>query len=190
MYNGFNKTYGNVVVGVRGAAVACGNGRSIYVCDNLTVSCKYVVNAICGVYSAAYYTEGSEKFKLKLKDYYYTDVWKEAYPVITELVLDMKATTAEDPMGWATPVDVVIRNNFCYGDKANCDYRGIKPYSIEDPIYALNPDTITEPSTQRGDLIVFSSKRTPFPDMEEAFDQAKGFIAISYEDYLSMGRVK
>lgn len=190
MYNGFNKTYGNVMVGVRGAAVACGNGRSIHIHDNLTVSCKYIVTAICGVYTGAYITDSPEKFKQKRQDYYMTDVWKEAYPVISELVMDMKATTADDPMGWATPVDIVIKNNFCYGDKANCDYRGIRPYSIESPIYTLNPDTIVEPSTKTGDLIIFNSRRTPFPDMEEAFDQAKGFIAISYEDYLQMGRVK
>ncbi len=187
MYNGNNNTYGNIFVGITGCGVAMGNGRNIYIANNLVISAHHVVTGICGIYVNAYYGTPSSH-KNTLNQYMYDDIWVEAYPEMSKLVMDMTKTTADDSMGWATPVNVVIKDNFFYGDKYNTGHRNeIQPLSLENPFYTLNPDTIVDMTANNGTLVVFNSRRDGMPDIKEALETAYATTGITYEQFLEMG---
>ena len=187
MYNGNNNTYGNIIVNVKGAGVAMGNGRNMYIADNLVISAHYVVTGICGIYVNAYYGTPSSH-KNSLPAYMYEEPWTTEYPEMSKLVMDMTKTTYDDPWGWATPVNIVIENNFFYGDKYNTGSRKeIQPLSLESPFYSLNPDTIINMTANDGTLIVFNSRRDGMPDIKEALEAAAGTVSITYDQFLQMG---
>ncbi|MBR5253150.1 MAG: right-handed parallel beta-helix repeat-containing protein [Clostridia bacterium] len=187
MYNGNNNTYGNVIVNIKGAGVAMGNGRNMYIADNLVISAHHVVTGICGIYVNAYYGTPSSH-KNSLPAYMYEEPWTTEYPDMSKLVMDMTKTTYDDPWGWATPVNIVIKNNYFYGDKYNTGHRNeIQPLSLESPFYTLNPETIVDMTSANGTLVVFNSRREGMPEIKEALEKAAGTVSITYEQFCEMG---
>ena len=187
MYNSNNNTYGNIMVSLTGSGVAMGNGRNMYIANNLVISAHHVVTGICGIYVDAYYrTPNSHKNKLNA--YMYDEVWVEAYPEMSKLVMDMTQTTKDDPLGWATPYNITIKDNFFYGDKYNTGSRNeVLPLSLESPFYDWNPETIVNMTANNGTMITFNSKRNGMPDMKEAIEAAYSTTGITYEQFLEMG---
>ena len=188
MYNGHNNTYGNIIENVRGCGIAMGNGKNCYVANNLFISCHHAVRMIAGVYNEAYFVEGGERMTHSYDSYVYNDIWVEAYPLLSTLIMDMKATTADDPLSWASPTGIVIKDNFFYGDRANTDSKkAVKDFELESHVINLNPDTIEYMDQSTGTLIVFNSKRNGMPDIKEALETAYATTGITYEQFLEMG---
>jgi len=187
MYNGNNNTYGNIFENIQGSGVAMGNGRNMYIADNLVISAQHVVTGICGIYVDAYYRTPMSH-KNKLNEYMYNDIWAKEYPEMSKLVMDMTKTTMDDPLGWATPYNIVIKDNFFYGDRYNTGSKpGVIPLNLESPFYDWNPETIIEIAENNGNLIVINSKRDGMPEVKEALDAAKDVVSITYEQFLEMG---
>ncbi|MBE6627197.1 MAG: right-handed parallel beta-helix repeat-containing protein [Ruminococcaceae bacterium] len=187
MQNSYNSTYGNIIENIRGMGVVGGNGRNILIEDNLFISCWYAVRLICDGYNNVYY-RGESSYSTSLRDYMKTDIWVEAYPEITTLVLNLADTTEDDPLGWATPVNIVIKDNYFYGDRYNTGWRNqVIAFDIESHIYTWNLDTLEDMTEANNTLTVFNSKRNGMPDIKEAIEASYSTTGITYEQFLEMG---
>ena len=191
MYNGFNNTYGNICENIRGAGVAMGNSGHMYICDNLFISCKYTVTGICGVYHDAFFGDPARHSGVTLNGYMYNDTWKENYPEISEIITNTKDAVGNDTASWFAPVDITIKDNFSYGDRSNCDYRGVMSLNLNSErnghFERLNPGTIVDTTADNGSLIIFNSRREGMPEIKEALETASAFVDITYEQFLEMG---
>ena len=170
--------------------IVCG-GRNISIHDNLFISCKYAVTGMCGAYHDALFGDPTTPAIVNLPRYMYNDIWVKAYPEMSQLITDTTGLTEEDYQIWNAPVNVIIMDNYSFGDRSNSTYKGIVTLNVNSErnghFERLNPGTIVDMTEENGNLTSFNSRREGMPEIKEALETASAFVDITYEQFLEMG---
>ncbi len=178
--------YGNIVENITGNGVLICGGRNTRIHDNLFIGCRR--NAV--KYDDIYvndFNSGRRDGKMSCDEYILSAPYIERFDHLADLITDGDESDLDDPNFWINPAYSVIKNNFVYIDKAN----------LADPsklgrvyLYWEACSLFSEIAEPTGDeVVIFSSKRTAYPTIEEALERAAGTIDLPLEKFEKIGRI-
>jgi len=183
------EAYGNVIEHINGNGFQVG-GRGIIMRGNLLIDCSnWYVWLTAIQYDDVYkYNKGHT---YAVPDYIYNDAWKKANPDLASLKFDLTDVGADDPLGWAMPMNNIVQNNWIHYNRGDRDQTqwGVAPYYIYAEVFMFSADTIDVKQSDRSNknMSSYSSRRQTY-DLEELIKTtAAGTIEITWDQFQNIG---
>jgi len=187
----YYEIYGNIIEAVSGNGIKL-DSRHATIRNNLLIDCSnwYVWHVTSNYFD---HFKWGNNGKLKVPDYIYSPVWKEANPDLASLITDLSQTTFTDPRAWSAPVGITLENNLVYFNRYGRAFSnwGTAPYSVDEAVFRFSGETVElEGPFDHGskNITEYNSKRNKIV-IEDLLAESAGLVDLDIERFNKIGRV-